>query len=424
MKIFIACLVFAAIGVAVALTINEGRYGHYEPTFGPISYRGDVDASNAMATLEEGWSETFAKIELPDGNSHDFGVMRPDEKGEHQFVVKNVGDAPLVLKVGASTCKCTVGELGDEMLEPGEQTEVTMSWTVTTNKNTFGQSAELRTNDPAQVAIRFEITGSVVRDVRLFPEEITFGEVAAGDDIDLDVSVFTFMDHPVTAGEVKFSDETINEFADFEVEPFEPSEQDGVNEAADQGFRVHATLHPGLKQGPVTSNLVLTLLPQEDNADNGDSEGDEASAENDGAPDKLTVYIPVNGRIVGAMSLLPNSRLRGVSGGGYVFDFGILGKDDPLTAKVFVRLKGDSQSSTKLSLGEVSPAEHVQATLGEPVGKGSMTLSPLEIKLKPGATAIDRMGMNRGDYGFIMIESDDPKTPALKLMLKFALPAQ
>lgn len=439
MKTFAACLIFAAIGVAVALLINERRYGHYEPAFGPISYRGEIDASNAMSSLEEQWSEKFPKAELPGGRTFDFGVMRRNEKGQHVFVVKNVGEEPLVLKVGASTCKCTVGELGDESLEPGEQTEVTMSWTVLTDESTFGQSAELRTNDPSLVAIRLEINGTVVRDVQTFPEEVTLGDVAAGEDTEFDVSVFSYMDVPMTAGDVKFSDEPIDEVTDFEVTSFEPSDQDGVNDSATQGFRIHAKIRPGLKQGPISSNVMLTLLPQ---ADADTTAGDDATANptapsttesspaaNDelsasSLPAERVVYIPISGRVVGALSMLPNSRLKGMSGGGYVFDFGILGKDDPMTAKAFVRLKGDDHASTKLSIGEVSPPENVKATLGKPVGQGTMSLYPLELELIPGPSDMDRLGMNKGDYGFVMIESDDPQVPALKLILKFALPAR
>ncbi len=434
MKTLVACLIFAAIGVAVSLTINDRRYGRYEPVFGPISYRGDVDASNAMASLEKDWSENFPKIELPKGRKFDFGVMQPDEKGEHVFVVKNVGDDALILKVGSSTCKCTVGELGDEMLEPGEQTDVKMSWTVLTNENTFAQSAELRTNDPSQEAVRFEIEGTVVRDVRTFPEEVTFGDVAAGEDVSFDVNVFSYMSEPMVPGEVKFSVEALNELTDFDVTPFDPSEQDDDNETATQGFHVHATIHPGLKQGPVTANVLLTLRPQSDEgkpaaeskttANDNAEPGDDSGSPDDESSRQRVVNIPVNGRIVGALSMLPNSRLKGVSGGGYIFDFGILGNDDSLTAKAFVRLKGAAQSSTKLSVGEVSPADNVRATLGKPIKRGDMTLYPLELQLKPGSSAIDRLGMNKGDHGFVMFESDNPHVPSLKLILKFALPAR
>jgi len=411
MKTLLACSVFAAIGMAIGWNVNFNRYGQYKPFFGPMDYRGEVTATNAVASISQSWDAASPKVEVIGGTSHDFGVMEPNEEGEHVFLVKNIGDADLSLRVGASTCKCTVGELGKETLPPGEQTEVRMSWTVKTNESSFGQSAELRTNDPSKVAIRFEIKGKVVREVQVSPEEVTFGEVAAGENIEFEVRVFSFLDEKVSPGEAKFQDEEIRELTEVQVEEFKPSAEDGLNEGARQGFLVSAKINPGLKQGPVNQNISLELLP----------EG--AGGEVDDA-DKKFVYIPVTGRIVGALSMLPNSKLRGVSGGGYIFDFGKIGPQDSLTAKSFVSLKGQQKDATELSIGEISPAEHIEAELADPIGRGQMALYGLTLKLKPGSEKVERLGMNKDDYGYVIIESNNPKVPPMKLRLKFSLSAR
>lgn len=428
MKTLLACLVFAAIGAAIAWNINYDRYGRYEPFFGPIDYRGEVTATNAVASIRQDWESDVPRVEVVGGTTHDFGVMGAGDEGEHIFLVKNVGEADLSLRVGASTCKCTVGELGKDSLAPGEQTEVKMSWTVKTNESSFGQSAELRTNDPSNIAIRFEIKGQVVREVQLSPEEVTFGEVAAGEDVDFEVQVFSYLDEDVTAGEAKFMDEEVNALAEFKVNEFEPSAADGVNEAARQGFLVTAKILPGLKQGPVNQNVTLELLPTgsdqettaEDTTEGDTSEGgtDEANAGGQ------FVHIPVTGRIVGALSMLPNSKLRGVSGGGYIFNFGKVGAEDSLSAKSFVSLKGQQMDSTELSIGEVSPAEHLEASLAKPISRGQMALYGLTLTLKPGSEKVERLGMNKDDYGYVLIESNNPKVPPLKLRLKFSLSAR
>lgn len=416
MKTLLACLVFAAIGIALGLAVNERRYNHYEPVFGPISYRGEVNADNAMAKLQENWSEKQPKVELPGGHVYDFGVMSPEEKGEHIFIVKNVGEDTLKLLVGSSTCKCTVGELGNDSVEPGEQTEVKMSWTVKTNESTFGQSAELRTNDPSEVAIRLEIKGQVVRDIQLVPEEITFGEVTAGENIELDAKAFSYLDQRFKVVEAEFSDKTIEELADVTVTPFEPSAEDGIHEQAKQGFQVHASIRPGLRQGSVNQNITMTLIPEDATAEQADVAG---------SSERRMVTIPVTGRIVGALGMITSSHLRETrSGGGYLFDFGILEQDDSRTAKILVTLKGDEQKATELSVGKIEPAEYIEATLGKPLGKGKMTLYTLNLKLKPGEKSVERLGRGKQDYGSIMIQSDNPKVPALKLLLKFALPAR
>lgn len=418
MKTFLACLVFAAIGAAIGWNINHERFGKYEPQFGPMDYEGKVTAINAVASLEKNWETEFPKVELPDGNTHDFGVMAPEEEGKHIFVVKNVGDADLSLVIGASTCKCTVGELGNESLPPGEQTEVTMSWTVKTTESEFGQSAELRTNDPSQVAIRFEIRGKVVRQVQLEPEQVTFGEVAAGEDVKFEVRIYSYLDEKVTPGDVKFLDEEVDGLSEIEVEAFTPSDADGIHQEAKQAFLVKANVKPGLKQGPVNQNISFQILSAESDTEDA-SKADKGEAE-------LSRYvnIPVTGRVVGALSILPNSKLRGVSGGGYLFDFGKADLGDSMAAKLLVSLKGKQANSTKLSVGEISPAEFVEATLDDPVGRGKMTLHALKLKFKPGEEKVERLGMDRDDYGYVMIESDNPLVPPMKLRLKFSLPAR
>lgn len=450
MKTFLACLIFAAIGAAVGWNINHDRYGQFEPFLGPMDYQGEVTATNAIASMKTKWNTAYPKVEVPNGNTFDFGVMEPEQEGEHIFIIKNVGDADLSLKVGASTCKCTVGELGKELLAPGEQTEVKMSWTVKTNETTFGQSAELRTNDPSQVAIRFEIRGNVVREVQLSPDEVTFGEVAAGENVQFEAKVFSFIDEQFRPGKAKFYEDEINQLANIEITEFTPSSEDGANESARQGFRVNATIRPGLKQGPVTENLTFELIPvkEEENVKEEESgpmasdspnetegsSGNEAtgqtgpSSETDSPggfdPNRKFVLIPVSGRIVGVLSMLPNSKLRGVSGGGYIFDFGKVDRDDSLSAKSFVSLKGREKGDTELRIGEVSPAEFVDAELAKPIGRGQMTLYGLTLTLKPGAEKVERLGMNKDDYGFVMIESNNPKVPPLKLRLKFSLSAR
>lgn len=423
MKTFLTCLIVAGIGAAIAYNINESSFGRYEPHFGPIDFEGETTAANAMASLKKEWSEDIPKVELPDGNEHDFGIMQPEEEGQHSFTVKNVGDAPLTLKIGASTCKCTVGTLENESLAPGEQTEVKMAWTVKTNESTFGQSAELRTNDPTQVAIRFEIKGKVVRQVQLVPETLTFKEVASGEPIDLELKVYSYMGDEIELGQPRFTSDEMNELAEFEVTPMEIEQDDAEHSEATQAFLVKATLAPGLDQGPISQNLVM---PFSTVGEEGESASPKAESNSeDDSNTGTTIVAAVTGRIVGVLSMLESTKLKGVTGGGYIYDFGKITENEPQTAKAFVVLKGPERDKTKLSVGEVSPEGVVSAELNEPIQNGSsMSLYSLEFTLTPGDEKIDRLGMNREDYGLVTIVSDNPNVPSMKLRLKFSLPAR
>jgi len=414
MKTLLACLVFAGLGVLAAVQIHESRYGRFEGAMGPFRLDDDRPAVEIVAERRASWEGGRPGIELPDGTIHDFGVMGPNEEGSHSFTVRNVGESELTLEVASTTCKCTVGTLEQNALAPGEETEVQMTWTVNTKANRFGQTAELRTNDPSFPTIRLEIKGRVVRQLETSPEVLTFGEVAAGEPVTLDWKVFNYTDQDWTLGEPRFSSDELNELADFQMSPFDPSEAESIHQTARQAVRVAVNIRPGLKQGPVSQNL---MLPYE-LADPGEATRPEIGE------DSPTVTTAVTGRLVGALSMLTTSKLEGVAGGGYLYDFGRLQKEDDRTAKAFVVLKGSQRDATNLSIGETSPPGVVTATLEEPVSRGKMKLYSLQLQLNPGEDRVERLGMHREDFGLVVIQSDNPKVPALKLRLKFSLPAR
>ena len=42
-----------------------------------------------------------------DEEEHDFGIMDVDDKGSHDFVVRNTGEGLLTLSPGETSCRCT-----------------------------------------------------------------------------------------------------------------------------------------------------------------------------------------------------------------------------------------------------------------------------------------------------------------------------
>lgn len=419
MKIFPLMLVVAfAIGTAAAYAINYTQFGYRDSQFGPITLDGRVTSDNAMAEMNKGIPTSgFARAEIVGDRQFDFGIMAPNEEGEHVFVVKNVGTEPLSLEVGASTCKCTVGSLEVTELAPGDQTEVKLTWHVKTNAETFGQSAELLTNDPLNPAIKLEISGDIVRQLEMSPKEWAFGEVAAGEPIVLESTVYNFMDQDIQPAESKFSDDAMTELMDLEIEPYQPNEtDDGPRAKARQAFKLKVTLQPGLKQGPVSQNFNFAFERVDDDGNVVIPEGDKSSVG----------YFPITttGRIVGQLSMIVGSKLTGVPGGGFQYQFGRLDAEDSKTAKAFVVLKGSERDKTTLRIGKTEPEDVIKATLVKGADRGSMVLYTLELELVPGEQPIERLGLSGDDVGKVWIESDNPKVAPLQLTVKFALPGK
>lgn len=101
---------------------------------------------------------------------HNFGMMKHLDSGSHKFFVKNDGEAPLELKSGETTCQCTIGEVGDTIIQPGESTVVELKWTIKNPSMRFEHSADIWTNDPDNEVLLLKISGFVGRDVLFRPE--------------------------------------------------------------------------------------------------------------------------------------------------------------------------------------------------------------------------------------------------------------
>ncbi len=195
-------------------------------------------------------------------------MMAPGTEGEHTFIVKSVGEDDLRLRLGATTCKCTLGELDKDALKPGEQTEVKLSWSVKQGESAFAQSAQLITNDPERVVIQLEIVGKIVQDVDIFPETWTFGDVATGEPIEISGTIYSFLENDILPTDMKFTSEEMTEMSEFEVEPFKPTkEADGIRGEARQGFRVTAKIKPGLRQGAVSQSFMFGFRRLDENGE-------------------------------------------------------------------------------------------------------------------------------------------------------------
>lgn len=113
----------------------------------------------------------FPKVKLEE-ESYDFGIIEVGEKGQHEFVIQNVGKAPLLLTKGTTTCQCTVlGDMAGE-IAPGESGKVTLSWEPTAATDAFDKWAEIHTNEtnePKKNVIRLHVRGEVTTRILTFP---------------------------------------------------------------------------------------------------------------------------------------------------------------------------------------------------------------------------------------------------------------
>ncbi len=404
-------LIGALVGLACGWNVHQSRYGG-EATFGPFATDNDVTAESVAVALASSQQSGSPRIEVIGGEEYDFGVMEPGAKGTHHFVVKNTGDFPLSLEIVGSTCKCTIGELAKSSIGPGEETEIELTWDVKSSDEEFGQSAILKTNDPTRGELNLKIKGRVISKMTMVPRSFNFGEIVSGEAIQLESIVYSFATEPIVPLKQSFTGSDFDGLASFEVEEVSVAEiGDEVYSTATQAFRVRGTVKPGLPQGSIQQNFVFSFASQS-----------AVDADGQHAEDAVRYFsAPIAGKVVGAITMVTSRRVQGSEGGGYTFIVGRFNPatDEPVKANVMLR-DAAGEESLRLEIGEILPEGVLRAELGEPVGRGALTLYPLSVWIDPQAKPIERMGKSDDDFGIIWIKTNRPEVSPLRLKVAFA----
>ncbi len=161
------------------------------------------------------------KVQVTGGTTYDFGTMQQGGEKSHSFTFKNIGDAPMELKVAGSSCRCTIGTLADSMLEPGEETGVTLTWKATGVIDQFSQTATIVTNDPHHRNVLLTVKGIVSRTILIEPNTINLGDVPVGQGVHRTAYVFGYGETPMEVTSVTWGDERTTNMVDIQVTPIE-----------------------------------------------------------------------------------------------------------------------------------------------------------------------------------------------------------
>lgn len=223
------------------------------------------------------------KLEVEGGTEFDFGSMLHGTQQSHDFWVKNVGTGPLVLEMGESTCKCTVGDLDKPILKPGQRTQVTLTWKAQAITTDFGQSATLLTNDPENTEVKFSVFGKIARSIFAIPSEIELGHFSDQEEVNRTFYIVSYLDGTKELQRLGWSNSNTEEFVELESREISAEEAEGdVPSGAKSIFEVKLKVKPGMPLGPFASRVQFET-------NHGDS--------------VKTIEIPVNGRISGTVEL-------------------------------------------------------------------------------------------------------------------------
>lgn len=351
-------------------------------------YRLPDYATVQHAASNEDPDKKYPSVEVNE-DDYDFGAMDGHATGTHEFIFRNVGDAPLELEAGATTCKCTLSDIGDGSIQPGQSGSVTLEWKGKGLVGPFAQTASILTNDPKQRKVDLRIHGELTAKTRVIPDVLVFSSVMAGHSAQGDVRIYGYMDEPL-------------DIAGYEVDnpeslqvSFSAMSSDEVEEEeyATCGQRMSVTLKPGLPPGPFKRKIrVMTNV-----------EGLE----------ELT--IPVEGTITSEISIFGS----GWSAERGVLRFGTLEKAKAVR-RLLVRVGGPHPENVQFEVAEVQP-EFVQVRLAEktsPPGS-SAAVTPVEIEIPEGSPPGNYRGPKK--LGHVRLRVTNATVKELDIKLEFLI---
>jgi Protein of unknown function (DUF1573) len=377
----VAVVVGATVGAALAYV--EARPGSVAaPQPSPIT----------ASSLTKAAAAGDPQFEV-DEHVYQFGTMQRGTTKSHEFTVRNTGHQPLTLRVGSTTCKCTVGNVSNEPLEPGGSVKVKLEWSALINPGPFRQTATIVTNDPLNPKVELSVEGEVTEPTGISPQDFTFDKVTAGESKSADVYIMAFAQDTLNVSDPEFTNTETRKFFDVDVAPV--ASKDLPNPKAKAGVRVRVTTKPGLRLGRFDQWLALAT----------------------NIPDAEKIKIPIVGRVIGNISIHGLMWNEDQS----VLRLGRVKSEEGIQAPLNIVIRGEDADQVKLSVGSVDPPELV-VKLGAPKKiKEGLVHVPLLIEVPPGTPPMARLEIDQHDEARVVLKTTHPDVPEMVLGVRFAV---
>lgn len=333
------------------------------------------------------------RIEVPEAR-YDFGTMQRGTSKSHEFVIRNIGAAPLKLRSGGTTCKCTLSKVPEEAIPPGGSTSVKLEWAAKADSGPFRQTATIFTNDQLQSQIELSVDGQIMANSAVEPLDFVFDKLSVGESKSVEVYVMAMLQDDLAVKDPELSDPSLRDKFDVKIEPVERDKL--PNKSARHGVRVTLTAKPGLPIGRFNSWLRLhTNLPEAEKLD-----------------------IPIVGQVVGDISV------RGIAGWNEdqgVLVIGSVKSSEGGHGKASLIVRGPDAAAVKFKVQSVEPAD-LKVTIGEPRKiKDTLVQVPVDIEIPPGTPAMVHLDTAQGDAARIVFSTTHPKIKELSLSVRFAV---
>ncbi len=390
-------LIYPIAALIVGTSLGLGNT-YYEFVLRPSRFElGGIAPDESKGPLQSDPSLGRSRVEVVNGETHDFGKMDINSKDKHVFTFKNNGTSPMTIKVLQTSCKCTVADLPNGHIEPGETADVTLEWTPKDEDPEFSQSAQIQTSDTDRPVVVLRVVGRVRMQLFVQPVDVLFANVSTNETV---TSTVRLLSHEHETMEFKGYECANAEFADYfavDAKPMSPEEAATYSESK-SGMVINVTLKPGLPHGPINQMIQIFTNIQE----------------------KSGKVIPIRGDIVG--DVLFHGR-PGLDRNLNRLSLGVIKEGESRTETVHLVVRGPYRDELKLTIAEdgIQPPDLIKATIGEPKTVGKTRMFPVSISIPPGGRPVVLNGPSEDHYGKIVFGTSHPNVKEITLYLGFII---
>ncbi|HEY1067502.1 MAG TPA: hypothetical protein VGE52_15375, partial [Pirellulales bacterium] len=282
--------------------------------------------------------------------------------------------------------------LASNEIPPGGTCDVTLKWEPKAEFPMFRQTATIYTNDRTNQTINLEITGVVAKVLNFSPSDLTIAKIPAGEPREAYFTIYS----PVTAsfdlGNIEYSDPKTKDF--FTIKSVAAGDATLKQFGGKSGYEFTVTIKPGLPLGHFRQRLKI----------------------HHSIPNIEPVEIPIAGSIVGDVSIKGGVGLWNEEAG--VLLLGRVFQRQGLKQNLKLYVK-DAPADFAVESVKSTPDDSLKVECSAPKRVGQVTVVDVQISIPPGTRTQVHMGTAAEPLGEIIIRTNHPRTPEVKMLVKF-----
>jgi hypothetical protein len=298
-----------------------------------------------------------------------------------------------------TSCKCTLAELPNNRLEPGNETRIELEWKANDRLGPYTQTATLESNDPRHPTVIFTVAGRVIGSHQLEPSDVTFTRITTDEPANAEFRVYCYIQEQLAPPEnVQWTNPEIRDFFAVKFEPLSGQELAKRDDKPLSGYKGLISVKPGMQLGDFRQTLTF-ILP---------------------TPQRPLLTMELRGTVEGRASILGDERWD------TEHDLWSLGEWKRGTAKresgLTLVLVGDQRETLQPRVVTHSP-EWIGVEFGKPqyLAERNQTHLPLTMVIPETAPSGSYTGLGGQRMGRVLVDTGLENHPKLRISLRFTI---